>query len=96
VAVRLFRLGSGRQLVTSTRTNSDGRTDMPLMADDAFEAGTYEIEFDVGTYFADRDAGHASPPFLGTVLIRVTLAAGEKYHVPLLVSPWSYSTYRGS
>lgn len=96
VAVRLFRLTPERRLVAETRTNADGRTDAPLMTADAFEAGTYEIEFDVGTYFSGHTSGVTSQPFLDTVLIRVTLAAGEKYHVPLLVSPWSYSTYRGS
>ncbi len=95
VPVRLFRAGRDRRLVTETRTNADGRTDAPLMAENVFEAGTYEIEFDVGAYFAGRGAAAASP-FLDTVLIRVTLAADETYHVPLLVSPWSYSTYRGS
>ncbi len=96
VALRLYSLGEARELRTSTLTNADGRTDAPLLADDEFEPGTYELEFDVGAYFASRGAGVSEPPFLDTVVIRVSLAAGNDYHVPLLASPWSYSTYRGS
>ena len=70
-----------------TSTNADGRTDAPLLDDLA--AGTYELVFDVG--------GHFGEGFLGRVPVRFTIAdADAHYHVPLLVSPWSYSTYRGS
>lgn len=58
--------------------------------------GTYELEFSVGEYFAGAGAEQSDPPFLENVVIRVTLVDDERYHVPLLVSPWSYSTYRGS
>ena len=94
--MRLFRLGSERSLVTATVTNSDGRTDEPLVADGALEAGTYELEFGIGDYF--RGLGHAlaEPAFLDDVVIRVALREDENYHVPLLASPWGYSTYRGS
>ena len=95
IAVRLYRSDAGRRLVAETVTNEDGRTEEPLLAGAAFEAGAYELEFDVGEYFGDAVADR-SPAFLQTVLIRVHLAAGENYHVPLLVSPWSYTTYRGS
>ena len=95
IGVKLFALDGGRHLVASTVTNGDGRTDEPLLHDDTFRAGTYELEFSVGEYFSDAVAG-SDPPFLGDVVIRVALADGEDYHVPLLVSPWSYSTYRGS
>ena len=96
VAVRLFDLSRGRHLVTSTKTNADGRTEEPLLDGDALETGSYELEFDIGAYFAASGAEVAEPPFLDTVVIRCSLRKGEKYHVPLLASPWSYSTYRGS
>jgi hydroxyisourate hydrolase len=76
-------------------TNADGRTDGPLL--DPLPAGVYELRFAVGGYL--RAAGHAltDPPFLDVVPIRFGIAAaGEHHHVPLLVSPWAYSTYRGS
>ena len=77
-------------LLKTVTTNSDGRTDEPLLAGDAMAAGTYELVFHVGDYFADRT-------FLDQVPVRFTIVdAGGKYHVPLLVTPWAYSTYRGS
>lgn len=95
VDVRLYVLEAERTLVASTCTNDDGRTDAPLLQGATFKSGTYELEFDIGSYFATRGNG-VDPPFLDTVLIRVNLRSGEHYHVPLLASPWSYSTYRGS
>jgi 5-hydroxyisourate hydrolase len=96
IEISLYALDGGRRLVKTAVTNADGRTDEPLLDEDAFGPGPYELEFAVGEYFAA--AGHrlADPPFLGEVLIRVSLADDGHYHVPLLVSPWSYSTYRGS
>ena len=96
VAIRLFSVSQGRHEVASAVTNTDGRTDVPLLEGDALETGDYELEFDVGSYFQGQGVSASEPAFLGTVVIRVTLLAGESYHVPLLVSPWSYSTYRGS
>lgn len=96
VAVRLFSIEAERRLLASTETNADGRTDTPLSGTAELASGCYELEFDVGPYFAAASASNGGPPFLDTVVIRVTLVAGEHYHVPLLVSPWSYSTYRGS
>jgi 5-hydroxyisourate hydrolase len=96
VSVRLFSLANGRHLVASAVTNDDGRTDDPLLESETFRPGVYELEFSVGDYFAGRGAEQADPPFLENVVIRVTLAGDDHYHVPLLVSPWSYSTYRGS
>ena len=95
VDIRLYALGETRNLLASAVTNSDGRTDSALIEGDLI-TGSYELEFDVGAYFGSHGDALADPPFLGTVVIRVTLAAGQHYHVPLLVSPWSYSTYRGS
>ncbi len=96
VGVKLFSLDGDRHLVASTVTNADGRTDAPLLNEETFRAGEYELEFAIGAYFRASPLAVADPPFLGDVVIRVSLADGENYHVPLLVSPWSYSTYRGS
>ena len=96
IAVRLYRCGESRALLVTAETNADGRVDAPLLADDAFQPGTYELEFDVAAYFAARGVELADPPFLDVITLRFTLSEPSHYHVPLLVSPWSYSTYRGS
>lgn len=88
--------GSWRKL-KSIRTNGDGRTDEPLMADDAMRTGEYKIVFHVAEYFRGQGVTLPEPPFLDRVPIRFGIAdAGAHYHVPLLCTPWSYSTYRGS
>ena len=95
VAIELWRVENGerRTLVASMRTNADGRTDAPLLADATFTAGVYELVFAVGPYFAEA----ATPPFLDRVPVRFGVVDPvAHYHVPLLVSPWAYSTYRGS
>jgi len=96
--VELFRLDpspEGRSLLKEVRTNADGRTDAPLLGDDELDGGVYELVFGVGEYFAGE--GLPDPPFLGRVPVRFGIADPRShYHVPLLVSPWSYSTYRGS
>ena len=96
VGIRLFFVDDERTLVTSTTSNADGRTDQPLIEGDAMHGGRYELEFDVGAYFAAQGIKTGKPAFLDTVVIRFSISASEHYHVPLLVSPWSYSTYRGS
>lgn len=96
IAVELFGVDVDRTLISSALTNSDGRTDEPLLAGDDFTLGTYEIVFNVGDYFSALNATASTPPFLGSVVIRFTISEHKNYHVPLLVSPWSYSTYRGS
>jgi 5-hydroxyisourate hydrolase len=96
--VELWRIeGDGaRAWLTTTVTNDDGRPDDPLLAGDDFRVGTYELLFAVDAYFAAEGLG-ASPPFLSSVPVRVGIGDGEAhYHVPLLVTPWAYSTYRGS
>ncbi|MDP8910104.1 MAG: hydroxyisourate hydrolase, partial [Chloroflexota bacterium] len=86
----------GRALLQTVRTNADGRTDAPLLEGDALRPAVYEIVFAVGDYFAMRQE-MPSPPFLDRVPVRFGVAdAAAHYHVPLLVSPWAYSTYRGS
>lgn len=96
VDIRLFSLGRKRELVAQATTNEDGRTRRPLLEDGALAAATYELEFDVGAYFRARGIELAEPAFLDTVVVRFSIRSDEDYHVPLLVSPWSYSTYRGS
>jgi 2-oxo-4-hydroxy-4-carboxy-5-ureidoimidazoline decarboxylase len=98
VAIRLFEVGaSARSLIAETRTNADGRTDKPLIGGQPLRCGTYEIAFSIGDYFRARGGELASPAFLDVVPIRFGVAEPEgHYHVPLLATPWSYSTYRGS
>lgn len=96
IRVKLFSLAGGRHLVASTVTNADGRTDQPLLEGDTWRPGKYELEFLVSEYFASAGTVLDDPPFLDEVIVRFSLAEGQSYHVPLLVSPWSYATYRGS
>ena len=98
IGVSLYRIApdGGRTLLTETVTNQDGRTDAPLLSGGAFSSGVYELMFAVAAYFAS-EASVASVPFLDLVPLRFGVADPDAgYHVPLLVSPWSYSTYRGS
>ena len=99
VRVRVYRIGGAgeRQLLRETTTNADGRCDAPLLEDVAFEVGVYELVFGAGAYFAAQGVAASRPPFVGDVVLRFGIAdAAQHYHVPLLVSPWSWSTYRGS
>lgn len=98
VAIDLYRLdGEQRRLVKSTKTNSDGRTDEPLLTGDAFKLGTYELVFHIGAYFRAKGVAPVEPAFLDAVPIRFGINEPDgHYHVPLLATPWSYSTYRGS
>ncbi|HLZ56215.1 MAG TPA: hydroxyisourate hydrolase [Ktedonosporobacter sp.] len=89
--------GAEPQLVKTLHTNSDGRTDAPLLADNELEVGVYELVFAVGDYFIAQEVTTTTPPFLDRVPVRFGIAdPNAHYHVPLLTSPWSYSTYRGS
>ena len=89
--------GEGRRLLKTVQTNIDGRTDTPLLTDAELKVGIYELIFAVGAYFAAQSVPAASPPFLDRVPVRFGIAdITAHYHVPLLVSPWAYSTYRGS
>ena len=93
LALRLLR--DGETLVEAV-TNRDGRVDPPLLSGDSLKAGAYRLEFEVGDYFRDRGVALPKPAFLETVVIDFGVAeAGGHYHVPLLVSPFAYSTYRG-
>ena len=98
IRIELFRLTAGdREHVCDIATNDDGRCDGPLLAGDAFAPGEYELVFHVGAYFRSQGLDLPDPGFLDTVPVRFGVAAaGEHYHVPLLISPYAYSTYRGS
>ncbi len=89
--------GSHRTLLKTVRTNSDGRTDSPLLAPEEMREGQFEIIFGVGDYFAQKSDAQTKARFLDHVPVRFSIPdATASYHVPLLCSPWSYSTYRGS
>ena len=96
VRIELDRIANTgeRQRLVNTTTNADGRTDAPLLQGEAFAPGAYELVFAVGAYF--RAHGGAGQGFLDSVPVRFTVTDDGHYHVPLLVTPWSYATYRGS
>ncbi|HWV43267.1 2-oxo-4-hydroxy-4-carboxy-5-ureidoimidazoline decarboxylase [Pseudorhodoplanes sp.] len=98
VKITLYEVGaSARSLLKESVTNADGRTDEPLIAGEPLRIGSYELQFDVAQYFTENAVAQSAPPFLDVVPIRFSIAEPEgHYHVPLLVTPWSYSTYRGS
>jgi 2-oxo-4-hydroxy-4-carboxy-5-ureidoimidazoline decarboxylase len=94
--VELSDLGANR-VVTRTLTNSDGRTDQPLIGGRPVPIGSYDLTFSVGQYFAERGVPLSDPPFLDRIPLRFSVSEPEGHlHVPLLVTPWSYATYRGS
>lgn len=97
IDIELHALGPGaRELVATARSNADGRTDAALVEAGGLRAGTYELTFAVGAYLA-ATAATADPAFLDVVPVRFTVAEPDcDYHVPLLLTPWSYSVYRGS
>jgi 5-hydroxyisourate hydrolase len=98
VKVELYVLGSGgRTLLKQETTNADGRCASPLLEGDALRSGQYELVFGAGDYFAAQGAALPEPRFIDRVTIAFGIAdASQNYHVPLVVTPWSYSTYRGS
>ncbi len=98
VRVRLYaRAGDSRTLLVETLTNQDGRCDGPLLSGESFAVGRYELIFDVAAYFRRNGIALPEPAFLDDVPICFGIAdAGAHYHVPLLISPYGYSTYRGS
>jgi 2-oxo-4-hydroxy-4-carboxy-5-ureidoimidazoline decarboxylase len=84
-------------VVTRATTNADGRTDAPLIGGRPVPIGRYELTFRVGKYFAERQVPTSDPPFLDQIPLRFSVGDPEGHlHVPLLVTPWSYATYRGS
>ena len=97
IRIELFRLDKGREKVVETVTNDDGRTDAPMLSGEQFAPGRYQLIFDTAAYFTGQGIPLAEVPFLDEVVIRFGISNGEAhYHVPLLLSPYGYSTYRGS
>jgi 5-hydroxyisourate hydrolase len=96
VKVILSRIDGSPAVVTEAVTNADGRADKPLLEGAAFVAGRYEIVFHVGDYFRRMGVGLPNLPFLDVVPVRFAVSDDAHYHVPLLVSPYGYTTYRGS
>lgn len=98
ISIALYRLsGETREMINETVTNEDGRTDAPILGSEDFATGTYELVFAVGDYLRAAGVAGAEPLFLDDIPIRFGMAdAKAHYHVPLLLSPYGYSTYRGS
>jgi 2-oxo-4-hydroxy-4-carboxy-5-ureidoimidazoline decarboxylase len=94
--IELSALGEDR-VIARTVTNADGRTDQPLIGGRPLPIGRYELRFNVASYYASRNVALSDPPFLDEIPLRFAISEPENhYHVPLLVTPWSYATYRGS
>lgn len=95
--IELFNLTNGRTLVRTMITNSDGRTDAPILPNDEFGTGSFELVFHAGAYLDSSGAAPEEPRFLDIIPIRFGISdAASHYHVPLLISPFGFSTYRGS
>jgi 5-hydroxyisourate hydrolase len=96
LTIELYRVGGGEERLATGKTNADGRLDRPILEGEALRAGVYELRFHAGAYLKAANR-LPDPPFLDVVPIRFGIAAPEEhYHVPLLLSPYGYSTYRGS
>ncbi|ALS62060.1 MULTISPECIES: hydroxyisourate hydrolase [Pandoraea] len=97
IRVELWRVDGERRSLRDVQTNNDGRCDKPLLEGEEFVAGEYELVFHAGDYFAAQGVDVPAPRFVDRVVLRFGIAEpSQHYHVPLLVSPWSFSTYRGS
>ena len=97
VFVELYACNGVHTLLSTARTNGDGRCDQLVFANNVMTPGEYEMVFHVGDYFRELRSDLPDPPFLAHVVIRFGIARSQgHYHIPLLVSPWSYATYRGS
>jgi 5-hydroxyisourate hydrolase len=98
IQIELYQVnGDSLQLLANALTNSDGRCDTPLLQGDDYHTGVYQLQFHVGDYYRARGTSVTEPAFLEVVVLRFGIdATQEHFHVPLLVSPYSYSTYRGS
>jgi 5-hydroxyisourate hydrolase len=98
IRIELLRVeGQMREKISETRTNDDGRCDAPILEGGAFKAGVYELVFHVGTYLDSQGIDLPEPKFLDEIVIRFGISDLEQhYHVPLLLSPFSYATYKGS
>lgn len=92
----VLRRADVAEVLVEGLTNADGRLDRPLLEGAAFKPGAYELTFHVGDYFRAQGLAAGEPAFLDAVPVRFGLAEGRDYHVPLLIQPYGYSTYRGS
>jgi 5-hydroxyisourate hydrolase len=97
LTVELYAFADERRFITSLMTDADGRSPRPLLEGEAMRPGVYELVFHAGDYFREAGLELPDPPFLDRVVVRFGIAAADQhYHVPLLLSPYGYSTYRGS
>lgn len=98
VVIHLYKVEqNSRNKLSTMLTNNDGRCDQPMLQGDALQTGVYELDFHIGDYFRALGTKLADPAFLDVVTLRFGVAdAAQHFHVPLVVTPWSYSTYRGS
>ncbi|NKQ11926.1 hydroxyisourate hydrolase [Pseudomonas sp. SST3] len=98
IRVELYRVeGEHLERITTRQTNADGRCDSPLLEGDDYRSGVYQLQFSAGDYYRSRGVQLPEPAFLDVVVLRFGISAEQDhYHVPLLISPYSYSTYRGS
>ncbi|MEE9452813.1 MAG: hydroxyisourate hydrolase [Paracoccaceae bacterium] len=94
--IELYRLGAAREKLLETRTNADGRCDAPLLEAAAFAPGEYELLFHAGDYLDSTGQDLPAPKFLDIIPLRFGISEDRHYHVPLLLSAFGYSTYRGS
>lgn len=96
IPIALYSISPQRELIKTLISNADGRTDEQLLSESEFQPGTWEVVFRVADYFSRTGLEIDQPPFLDEITLRFNTSRDDHYHVPLLVSPWSYSTYRGS
>lgn len=97
LTITLYRIsGNGQEALKTVTTNADGRCDAPLLEGEAFQPGRYELVFAAGAYLRASGVALPDPAFLDEVPIRFGMSEERHYHVPLLISPYGYSTYRGS
>lgn len=97
IEISLYRVsGNSHKKIATAVTNADGRTDTPILPEDKFKIGSYELIFDTGPYLDATGVPPEEPRFLSAIPIRFGMSEASHYHVPLLLSPFGYSTYRGS
>ena len=97
INIALYRVsGNSHRKIAEAVTNADGRTDAPILPEGKFKTGTYELIFFAGDYLRENGLANEDPLFLDGIPIRFGMSADDHYHVPLLLSPYGYSTYRGS
>lgn len=96
VKIEVYRLTGGRQKIGEVVTNADGRIDAPILEGDTFQIGEYELVFHAGAYLDTSGQEMPDPKFLNIIPLRFGIAEDKHYHVPLLLSAYGYSTYRGS